>query len=142
MECGCLGARVPTSSSLHEAIWAVQSETGGDLGAAQLSHPRRRGSRLHAALILIVSRSGLNLGASVRSAAGGAYSGLCTQGQGETSVYCTARLSKKEGGQTLDGAHLRLARPTFPLGLLSKFRLAGCARLFRGPGLSTAYFPT
>ena len=42
--------------------------------------------------------SGLELGASVRSAAGGAYSGLCTQGQGETSIYCTARSSKKEGG--------------------------------------------
>ena len=78
--------------------------------------------------------SELELGASVRSAAGGAYSGLCTQGQGETSIYCTARSSKKEGEQTLDGAHPRLAQPTCPLGASSKFRLAGRARLFRGPG--------
>ena len=41
-----LCTHVPTSSSLHGAIWAVQSKTGGDLGAAQLSHPRRRGGRL------------------------------------------------------------------------------------------------
>ena len=135
-----------TACSVHACAYFIFS-SWSNLGCAVKNRGRprccaaqpstKKGGPL-AALILMASRSGLNLGASVRSAAGGAYSGLCTQGQGETSVYCTARSSKKEGEQTLDGAHLRLARPTFPLGLLSKFRLAGRARLFRGPTLSTA----
>ena len=163
MEFGCLGARVPTSSSLHGVLCArahlnlnseLQCEVLQEeriLGCAVrnrgrprccAAQPSKRKGEPIAALVLMASRSGLNLGASVRSAAGGAYSGLCTQGQGETSIYCTARSSKKEGGQTLDGTHPRLAQPTCPLGASSKFRLAGRARLFRGPGLSTAYFPT
>ena len=59
--------------------------------------------------------------------------GCAVKEQGETSVL-HGSIIQEEGGAAcfprLDGAHLRLARPTFPLGLLSKFRLAGRARPF------------
>jgi len=51
--------------------------------------------------------------------------GCAVKGQGETSVL-HGSIIQEEGGAAcfprLDGAHPRLARPTFPLGLLSKFR--------------------
>ena len=56
--------------------------------------------------------------------------------QGETSVL-HGSIIQEEGGAAcfpcLDGAHLRLAQPTLPLGLLRSFAYIGCASPTRGP---------